>query len=140
MTMKTTYATTATATEGRMGEATLSDSKLVINMQPPSPSADGNNPEQLFAMAFGACFDGDIDIVQKKNKVKFDHVTQTEVDLLVGEHNEHRLAVKIHVIASNTDLSSEAVQSVVDEAFAMCAYANTVRDNVVTAVTSELKS
>lgn len=137
--MKTTYSTTATAIDGRMGEATLSDSKLIVNMQPPSPSADGNNPEQLFAMAFGACFDGDIDIVQKNNKNKFDHSTQVEVDLLVGEHNEHRLAVKIHVVASNTDLSADEVQKVVDDAFEMCAYVNTVRENVVVEVTSEIK-
>ncbi|WP_296405051.1 Ohr family peroxiredoxin [Psychrobacter sp.] len=138
--MKTTYSTTATATDGRMGEAKLSDSKLIINMQPPSPSADGNNPEQLFAMAFGACFDGDIDIVQSKNSNhKFDHSTLVEVDLLVGEHNEHRLALKIHVIASNTDLSADEVQKVVDDAFEMCAYANTVREGVVVEVTSEIK-
>lgn len=137
--MKTLYSTKASVSGGRMGKATLSDSDLVINMQPPSPSADGNNPEQLFAMGYGACFDSALDVVKKMQNLSFDSTTEVEVDLLQSEQHEYSIAAKLHVIASNTDLSADEVQKAVEKAHEVCPYSKATRGNIDVQLSSEVK-
>ena len=83
--MKTLYSTKATVTGGRTGNASLQDSDLTINMVAPGSSKDGNNPEQLFAMGYAACFDGALAAVKGAEKAKFDSTTEVSVDLMKGE-------------------------------------------------------
>lgn len=139
--MKTLYATTAVVTGGRMGEATLSDSPLVINMEPPRPdkSADGNNPEQLFAMGYAACFDSALGVVKRQKKADFDSTTEIEVELLQGDMHDYNLSVRIHVIAENTDLSADDVQALVEEAHKVCPYSKAVKGNINVEIGSEVK-
>ncbi len=101
--MNTLYSTQATVTGGRSGQASLQDSYLTINMVAPGSSKDGNNPEQLFAMGYAACFDGALAAVKGEEKVKFDSTTQVSVDLRKGEGLDFQLAVKIHVTGENTE-------------------------------------
>ena len=68
--MKTLYSTQATVTGGRTGNASLKDSDLTINMVAPGSGKDGNNPEQLFAMGYAACFDGALAAVKGEEKAK----------------------------------------------------------------------
>ena len=73
--MNTLYETKATATGGRAGNVSLQDSDLTVNMVAPGSSKDGNNPEQLFAMGYAACFDGALAAVKGAEKAKFDSTT-----------------------------------------------------------------
>ena len=123
--MKSLYSTKSTVTGGRMGTATLSDSDLEINMVPPGGNEKGNNPEQLLAMGYGACFDGS--------------TVETSVDLLQGDNHEYKLAVKIHVIADNTDLSADEIQRLVEKAHEVCPYSKATSGNIDVEVSSEVK-
>jgi organic hydroperoxide reductase OsmC/OhrA len=53
-----TYATTATVTGGREGHAVSDDGVLDVQLRRPKLNgvSDGTNPEQLFAAAWGGCF------------------------------------------------------------------------------------
>ena len=77
--MKSLYSTKSTVTGGRMGTATLSDSDLEINMVPPGANEKGNNPEQLLAMGYGACFDGALGVVKKMESATFGSTVETSV-------------------------------------------------------------
>ncbi|WP_019674067.1 organic hydroperoxide resistance protein [Psychrobacter lutiphocae] len=136
--MKTLYSTQATVTGGRQGTAKLKDSDLTINMVAPG-TGDGNNPEQLFAMGYAACFDSALSVVKQMQKAKFDSETQVEVDLNQGENHDYSIAAKIHVIASNTDLSADDVQKAVEAAHEVCPYSKATRGNIDVEVTSEVK-
>ncbi|HJH09890.1 MAG TPA: organic hydroperoxide resistance protein [Psychrobacter pasteurii] len=137
--MKTLYTTQATVTGGRTGSAKLNDSDLTINMVAPGSGKDGNNPEQLFAMGYGACFDGALGVVKQMQEVKFDSTIEVDVSLLQGEGHDYNIGVKIHVIASNTDLSAEDVQKAVEKAHEVCPYSKATRGNIDVEVSSEVK-
>ncbi len=136
--MKTLYSTKGTTTGGRAGSASLADSDLSINM-PPGSGKEGNNPEQLFAMGYSACFDGALGAVKQMEKAKFDSTTEVEVDLMQGEGHDYKLAAKIHVIGKNTDLSADEFQKLVDKAHQVCPYSKATRGNIDVEVTSEVK-
>lgn len=137
--MNTLYETKATATGGRAGNVSLQDSDLTVNMVAPGSSKDGNNPEQLFAMGYAACFDGALAAVKGAEKAKFDSTTQVSVSLLKGDGLDFRLAVKIHVIGENTDLSADEFQQLVEKANKVCPYSKAIHGNVDSEVTSEVK-
>ncbi|OLF37130.1 MULTISPECIES: Ohr family peroxiredoxin [unclassified Psychrobacter] len=138
--MKTLYSTKATVTGGRMGTAKLSDSDLEINMAPPGGNKEGNNPEQLLAMGYAACFDSALGVVKKMEEASFSSTTQTSVDLLQGDNHDYKLAVKIHVIADSTDLSADEIQKLVQKANEVCPYSKATKGNIDIEVTSEVKS
>ncbi|WP_011961260.1 organic hydroperoxide resistance protein [Psychrobacter raelei] len=136
--MKTLYTTQATVTGGRTGSAALNDSDLTIDMKAPG-TGKGNNPEQLFAMGYAACFDSALGVVKQMQKLKFDSTTQAEVRLLQGDGHDYNLAVKLHVIASNTEASAEEIQKAVEAAHEVCPYSKATRGNIDVEVSSELK-
>ena len=137
--MKTLYSTKATVTGGRAGNASLQDSDLTINMVAPGSGKDGNNPEQLFAMGYAACFDGALAAVKQAEKAKFDSTTSIAVDLLQGEGHDYKLAAKIHVVAENTELTADEFQQLVEKAHHVCPYSKATRGNIDVEVTSEVK-
>ncbi|MGP9690080.1 organic hydroperoxide resistance protein [Psychrobacter sp. AOP22-C1-C5] len=137
--MKTLYSTKATVTGGRTGSVSLNDNDLSINMVPPGSGKDGNNPEQLFAMGYSACFDSALGAVKQMEKAKFDSTTSISVDLLQGEGHDYNLAAKIHVIGENTELSADEFQQLVEKAHQVCPYSKATRGNIDVEVTSEVK-
>lgn len=137
--MKTLYSTKGTVTGGRTGKASLQDNDLTINMVAPGSGKEGNNPEQLFAMGYAACFDGALAAVKGMEKAKFDSTTEVSVDLLQGEGHDYQLAVKIHVSAENTELSAEEFQKLVEKANEVCPYSKATHGNIDSEVTSEVK-
>jgi len=137
--MKALYSTTSTITGGRVGTATLSDSDLEINMSPPGGNKHGNNPEQLLAIGYGACFDSALGVVKKMENASFGSTTKTTVDLLQGEEHQYKLAVKIHVIAHSTNLSADEFQQLVKKAHDVCPYSKATRNNIDIEVTSEIE-
>ncbi|MGP5211172.1 organic hydroperoxide resistance protein [Psychrobacter alimentarius] len=137
--MKTLYSTKATVTGGRAGSVSLSDNDLTINMVPPGSGKSGNNPEQLFAMGYSACFDGALGVVKQMEKAKFDSTTSIEVDLLQGDGHDYKLAAKIHVVGENTELSADEFQQLVEKAHQVCPYSKATRGNIDVEVTSEVK-
>src|SRR5260370_569273 len=62
MSVKVLYKTTATATGGRDGTASTADGAFSVKLATPKElgggGGAGNNPEQLFAAGYAACFIG----------------------------------------------------------------------------------
>nr|WP_136250307.1 Ohr family peroxiredoxin [Ningiella ruwaisensis] len=137
--MKTLYSTTSTITGGRAGKASLSDSDLKIDMAPPGGGGKGNNPEQLLAIGYGACFDSALGVVKKIEKASFTSRTQATVELLQGDEHEYKLGIKIHVIGQNTDLSADEFQAIVEKAHEVCPYSKATRNNIDIEVSSEIE-
>ena len=67
------YTTQATATGGRDGRAKTADGSLDVKLATPKElgggGGEGNNPEQLFAAAYSACFLGALKVAAGKEKV-----------------------------------------------------------------------
>src|SRR3546814_20626360 len=71
--MKVLYKTEASATGGRTGSAKTADGAFAVTLTTPKelggPGGEGNNPEQLFAAGYSACFLGAIKFAAGKQKV-----------------------------------------------------------------------
>ncbi len=137
--MKSLYSTKATVTGGRTGTASLSDSDLTIDMTAPGSNKSGNNPEQLLAMGYASCFDGALGVVKKMESASFSSTTETTVDLMQGGDHEYKLAVKIHVIGKDTEMSSDEFQKIVEKANEVCPYSKATHGNIDIEVTSEVQ-
>lgn len=133
------YETTATATGGRDGKATVNDSDLTINMVAAGSNKAGNNPEQLFAMGYAACFGGALNAVKRAEQAKFDDQTQITVSLNKQGDLDFYLQAHIHVVAQNTDLTAEQVQAIAEKAHQVCPYSKATRGNIDVTVTSEVQ-
>ena len=137
--MSVLYETQATVTGGRQGVAKLNDSDLTVNLVPPGSQKEGNNPEQLFAIGYASCFDSALNVVKQQSKAKFDSETQVTIQLNKFADTDFGLSGSIHVIASNTELSADEVQKLVEMAHQVCPYSKATKGNIDITVSSEVK-
>ena len=75
MLQKVLYETSARATGGRDGRAATLDGSLDVKLTTPKelggPGGDGNNPEQLFAAGYAACFLNAMKFIALKSRSSF---------------------------------------------------------------------
>ena len=130
------YTATVTSTGGREGHAVSDDGILDVQLRRPKlqGAPEGTNPEQLFAAAWAACYQGaliattrgtDIDVSDSKVTV---HVSMGPVEDGTG----YGLSGKIEV--SIPGLPQDKVQELANAADALCPYSRAVRGNIEVAV------
>ncbi len=134
MSVKVLYTTTATATGGRDGAARTNDGSLEVNLALPKEmggSGKGNNPEQLFAAGYAACFIGAMKAVAaggKHPKVPADATVAATVGIGPREPKGFGLTVKLDVSLPGVDRA--AAEALVHEAHEVCPYSNATRNNI----------
>lgn len=125
------YSTTVTVTGGREGHAVSDDGVLDVQLRRPKTDGpnEGTNPEQLFAAAWGACFQGALLAVGRQNDVDVsDSTVKVEVALGTDPEGGFGLAAKIMVDIPGVD--REKAQELVNAAHAMCPYSKATRGNI----------
>lgn len=134
MTVKVAYTTTATATGGRDGSARTSDGALDVKLALPKElggNGNGNNPEQLFAAGYAACFIGAMKAVAAGGKhanVPADATVAATVGIGPREPKGFGLTVKLDVSLPGVDRA--AAEALVHEAHEVCPYSNATRNNI----------
>lgn len=135
MITNTLYSTSATATGGRDGRAATADGALDVALAVPvemGGSGKGNNPEQLFAAGYAACFLSAMKFVSTQNKdlarVPADATITATVSIGSRAEGGFGLAVTLHPVLPGVD--AEATAALVAAAHAVCPYSNAVRGNV----------
>jgi Ohr subfamily peroxiredoxin len=134
MTVKVAYSTTATATGGRDGKSATSDGALEVKLALPKElggNGKGNNPEQLFAAGYAACFLGAMKAVAaggKHAKVPADATVSATVGIGPREPKGFGLTVKLDVSLPGVDRA--AAEALVHEAHEVCPYSNATRNNI----------
>ena len=131
--MSSILTTQATAVGGRNGHVTSSDG--VVDFELSMPGTKGkegvktSNPEQLFAAGYASCFDGALNLIASKEKLKIESKTTAEISLLKDEtDNGFKIGGKITVEISG--LSQEEAQSLVEKAHAFCPYSKATKGNI----------
>jgi osmotically inducible protein OsmC len=126
------YTATVTSTGGREGHAVSDDGVLDVQLRRPKLQGtnEGTNPEQLFAAAWAACYQGaliattrgtDVDVSDSKVTV---HVSMGPVEDGTG----YGLAGKIEVAIPG--LPQEKVQELANAAHELCPYSRAVKGNI----------
>ena len=136
---KIVYTAHATASGGgrRGGHVVTSDGQLDLVLQAPTEiggPGGGTNPEQLFAVGYGACFTGALHAVAKNQG---EDVTGAVVDVAIGfgpEGDSFGITADLVVKVPGKDLAT--VQRLADLTHEFCPYSKAIKGNVPTTVTA----
>lgn len=135
MSVDVKYRTSATAHGGRDGESRTDDGALAVKLAVPKEMGGpggGNNPEQLFAAGYAACFLGAMKFVASQDKsgpqVPADTSVQAEVG--IGPRSEGGFGLDVELRVKLPGLSHEQAEALVDKAHQVCPYSNATRNNV----------
>jgi lipoyl-dependent peroxiredoxin len=127
------YTARTRTTGGRDGCSRSDDGRLEVKLSTPGMRGAGTNPEQLFAAAWSACFEGAIAIAARKLHVTIpaEPIIDTEVDLNIA-NGEYFLRARLNV--SMPDLPQDTAWAVLDAAHQICPYSKAMRGNIDAAI------
>jgi Ohr subfamily peroxiredoxin len=127
------YTARTRTTGGRDGTSRSDDGRLEVRLSTPGTRGAGTNPEQLFAAAWSACFEGAIAVAARRLHVEIpvEPIIDTEVDLNLAD-GEYFLRARLNV--SMPDLPRETARAVVEAAHQVCPYSKATRGNVDVAI------
>lgn len=133
------YTANAEVSGGRNGHGRTDDGALDVALRRPTDmGGDGGatNPEQLFAVGYGACFEGALSAVARRRRID---LGTTRVDSLVELHSNDdgsfRIEVALDVTIPAVDDAAVA-RSLVEDAHSVCPYSNALRGNVDVALSA----
>jgi Ohr subfamily peroxiredoxin len=132
--MKVLYETQAVATGGRDGRAQTKDGSFSVNLAVPKEmggKGGGNNPEQLFASGYAACFLGAIRFVAGQEKVKVpDDATVTSTVGIGPRDDGTGFGLQVALEIKIPGLDRAQAQDLVDKAHVVCPYSHATRGNI----------
>ncbi len=133
--MKVLYSTEATATGGRTGSSRTADGALAVSLVTPKelggPGGEGNNPEQLFAAGYSACFLGAIKFVASQKKVKVAEDSTVTAKVGIGARDDGAgFGLDVELVASLPGIDRETAQAIVDQAHIVCPYSHATRNGL----------
>ena len=134
MSVNALYHTNATATGGRDGHARTADGALDVALSTPKElggaGGPGNNPEQLFAAGYSACFLGAMKFVASQGGPKVPAETTVTATVGIGPRSEGGFGITAELAISLPGLPADEAQKLVDAAHQVCPYSNATRGNV----------
>ncbi len=134
MSVNVLYRTKATATGGRDGSAKTADGTFSVNLSTPKElggaGGPGNNPEQLFAAGYSACFIGALKFVGAQDKVKVPADTSVTAEVGIGPRAEGGFGLTVSLEVSLPGLDRAAAEALVAKAHQVCPYSNATRNNI----------
>ncbi len=129
---KPLYTAQATVHGGRDGHGRSADGVLDLDIRPPKElggSGEGTNPEELFALGYGACFQSAMGVVGRRMGVDTSSSTVTaRVTLGTIEGGAFGIAVELDVHIPDAD--DDTATKVVEAAHEVCPYSNATRGNI----------
>ena len=133
--MNVLYRTQATATGGRTGTASTADGAFSVKLVTPKelggPGGEGNNPEQLFAAGYAACFLGAIKFVAGKKNVKVADNSTVTGKVGIGPRDDGQgFGLDVALEIGLPGIDRETAQAIVDQAHIVCPYSNATRNGL----------
>lgn len=131
--MKVLYTAKARATGGRDGRATSLNGHPDLALKPPpamgGPSdAEATNPEELFALGYGACFLSALSLVARQQKISAKHFA-IDTSVAIGQDGDgFGLAVELH--GDLPDVDREKATELMRTAHTVCPYSKATRGNI----------
>jgi Ohr subfamily peroxiredoxin len=128
------YTTEATATGGRDGHAATKDGALDVTLSTPKElggsGGAGNNPEQLFAAGYAACFLGAMKFVSSQSGPKVPADTTVTATVGIGPRSEGGFGLDIGLKIALPGVPRAEAEALVEKAHYVCPYSNATRNNV----------
>src|SRR4051812_2519447 len=132
--MKTLYTARAHNVGGRDGRATATDGHPDLVIKPPKElggpeTPEATNPEELFALGFGACFLSALSLVARSQKISAKEFTiDSAVDLVQDDQNGFGVAVELHGTLPGVD--DDQAAELMRTAHSVCPYSKATKGNI----------
>jgi len=138
--MKILYTAEAIVNGGREGHGRTTDGRLDVDLSVPETmggaGGPGTNPEQLFAIAFGACFQSTLLNLAKGRKLDVaDSTITARVGIGPTGHGGFGLTVSLDLHAPH--LTQGDAEDLMVRAHALCPYSNATRGNIDVTLTTD---
>ena len=134
MSVNVLYTTKATATGGRDGEAKTADGTFAVKLATPKElggaGGQGNNPEQLFAAGYSACFIGAMKFVASQGGPKVPADANVTATVGIGPRSEGGFGLEVALNIALPGLERAAAEELVAKAHQVCPYSNATRNNI----------
>lgn len=134
MSVNVLYRTKATANGGRDGKAATADGAFSVTLATPKElggaGGAGNNPEQLFAAGYSACFLGAMKFVASQGGPKVPADTSVTADVGIGPRSEGGFGLEVSLEISLPGLAKADAEALVEKAHQVCPYSNATRNNI----------
>ncbi len=134
MSVNVLYKTSAKATGGRDGQAATLDGSLNVKLTTPKElggaGGAGNNPEQLFAAGYSACFIGAMKFVASQGGPKVPADTSVIATVGIGPRSEGGFGLEVELAVSLPGVPHADAEALVAKAHEVCPYSNATRGNV----------
>jgi osmotically inducible protein OsmC len=134
MSVNVLYKTSAKATGGRDGHAATLDGKLDVKLATPKElgggGGEGNNPEQLFAAGYAACFIGAMKFVASQGGPKVPADASVTSTVGIGPRSAGGFGLEIELAVSLPGLEKADAEALVEKAHQVCPYSNATRGNI----------
>ncbi len=133
--MKVLYKTGATATGGRTGSATTTDGAFKVTLVTPKelggPGGEGNNPEQLFAAGYAACFLGAVKFVASQAKIKVSEDSTVTSSVGIGPRDDGTgFGLDVSLAIHLPGIDKAAAEDLVEKAHIVCPYSHATRNSL----------
>src|SRR4051794_37536749 len=134
MSVKVLYQTTASATGGRDGHAATKDGAFDVKLATPKElggaGGAGNNPEQLFAAGYAACFIGAMKFVGSQGGPKVPADVSVTSTVGIGPRSAGGFGLDVELAVSLPGLPRAEAEALVEKAHQVCPYSNATRGNI----------
>jgi len=128
------YTTSARANGGRDGRSATLDGALDVKLTTPKElggaGGEGNNPEQLFATGYAACFLGALKFVASQGGPKVPADTTVTSTVGIGPRSEGGFGLEISLAISLPGVPHADAEALVEKAHQVCPYSNATRNNI----------
>lgn len=128
------YSTRATATGGRDGTARTDDGTFDVALATPKElggNGQGNNPEQLFAAGYAACFLSALKFVGAQGKgARLPADASVAATVGIGPREDKGFGLVVTLEVSLPGLDTAEADALVAEADTVCPYSHAVRGNI----------
>jgi Ohr subfamily peroxiredoxin len=135
MATKILYSTSAEATGGRDGKARTTDGSFEVTLGTPKElggNGQGNNPEQLFASGYAACFLGAMKFAASQDKAlpRVPADTTVTATVGIGPRADKGFGLAVELVIALPGVERAAAEALVAEADTICPYSHATRGNI----------
>jgi Ohr subfamily peroxiredoxin len=134
MSVDVKYRTTATARGGRDGTARTEDGTFEVKLATPKElggaGGEGNNPEQLFAAGYAACFIGAMKVAAGGLKLRVPPEVAVTATVGIGPRSEGGFGLDVESRVHLPGLDRPDAERLVEAAHQIYPYSNATRNNV----------
>jgi len=134
MSVDVLYSTKAKATGGRDGAAETLSGSFKVDLSTPKElggaGGAGNNPEELFAAGYAACFIGAMKFVGGQEKIAVPDGATVTSTVGIGPRSEGGFGLEVALEVSLPGLDKGQAESLVAKAHEVCPYSNATRGNI----------